>query len=90
VAFHTTSEAVFTDWATAGRVLISCTTSQALYFVKPNSTEKDRGTNNLVGTVLGFVIAFLATVFTNKSSLGINFAGIMEITNNTDLSKFHF
>jgi hypothetical protein len=48
--------------------------------------EGHRGTNDLMGTVLGFVVAFLATVFADKSSLGIAFAGIMEVTRNSDLS----
>ena len=34
VAFHTASEAGFTDWTTASGVFISRTASQALYFVR--------------------------------------------------------
>ena len=88
MTFHTTGIARFADWATAGGVFISGTTSQALYLI---STKLHRecdieSTNDLMGAVLGFVIAFLATVFTNKTSLGIGFAGIMEITRNSDLS----
>ena len=52
--------------------------------------RKGGGTNDLVRTISGFMVAFLATVFTDKSSLGINFAGIVEVASNTDLSDFHF
>lgn len=90
VTLHATSEAGFADWATASRVLVSCTTGEALGFMRFGSTEKGRSTNDLVGTVLGFMVTFLATVSADKSGLGINFAGIVEITSNTDLSNFHF
>jgi len=52
----------------------------------PNSAGGDRDTNYLMGTLLGLVVAFFATVFTDKSGLGISFAGIVEITRNSDLS----
>lgn len=90
MTFHATGEARFADWATASRVFISCAASQALSFVRLEYIEKGRGTNDLVGTVLCFVVAFLATVFTNKPSFGINFSGIMKIASNTNLSNFHF
>ena len=38
-----------------------------------------------MGTVPGFMVSLLTTVFTRKSSLGINFAGIMEVTRNPNL-----
>ena len=88
VAFHTAGVARFADWAAASGVLIPCAANQALCLIRTQSYGgKDTGgTNNLMGTIPGFVIALLATVFTDKSSLGINFAGIMEITRNSDLS----
>ena len=50
--------------------------------------EDTGGTNNLMRAILGFVVALLATVSTDKSSpsVGISFEGIMEITGNSDLS----
>ena len=48
--------------------------------------EGHRGTNDLMRAIPGFMITVLATVSTDESSLGINFAGIMEITRNSDLS----
>jgi len=48
--------------------------------------EDTGDTNDLMRTILGFVVALLATVSTDKSGLGINFAGIMEITRYSDLS----
>lgn len=36
--------------------------------------------------ISGFMVTVLATVSTDESGLGINFAGIMEITRNSDLS----
>ena len=82
VTFHTAGVARFADWATASGVLIPCTANQALCMVGIQfCREKDTGgTNDLMRTIPGFVVALLATVSTDKSSLGINFAGIMEIT----------
>ena len=86
VAFHATGEARFADWAAASGVFVSRTASQALCLVRARFWEKDTGgTNNLMRAVLGFVVAFLATVFTDKSGLGISFAGIMKVTSNSDL-----
>ena len=40
VAFHTASKARFANWATASGVLISCTTSQALFLVRARFCRK--------------------------------------------------
>jgi len=88
VTFHTAGEARFADWATASRVLIPCAASQALCWVRTKFyKEKDiGGTNDLMRAIPGFMVTVLATVSADKSSLGINSAGIMEITRNSDLS----